>query len=681
MRSLLRGIASLVAAVSIALVLIAPASGATDLFASLDPGFESTAANVWNPTPPGGFSLVTPSETHNGKAGQLIATTGFAALQSNYWLTPTVPNASHTLGLSIYDNDPRITLTVTLQFFRGATAITTASLPSATLSGNSPSWRPVTLGPVTSPSDADSVRVTVSGTATSNGATFYIDDISLSRVDPPPTSAPTTTPTSTTSPATSTPTNAPTQLASTPTMAPTSAATPSLVPTATTIATPAPVFPTLVNGNFEVLAPLDGWDNVGGTLSTVSPGLDGTGRAALLTSSTDSTKYAFETVTIEPGAWYAARASLRPSGDASAAWLRVAWYASTDGSGSQLAVADSNLVTTRDVTGTATLAASQAPSTARSARVRVMLRPASASAAAVVADDITFATTGAPIATPAPTPRVVPTPNARPADSAASTQPGPAASGSNAGTTSAPAPTTRPSSAAPNATPRVGTPAPRAAVNGPLLRITELMPDPPEPGADQDFEWIEIANLGTSSTTLEGLWLADNAGAIELPPLTLAAGKVLVIAGAQAKVPDTESWSPPGGFSNGLGNAGDRLVLYTRDGGILDALSYGSDTTYDKPALPAPGPGKSLVRRFADDGSFTSAEVSTSPTPGLLVTFEANTTAAEERTTSAQSVAASSALAYVALGGLGVAALGAAAAQRYRTARVLKASRTDDPSS
>lgn len=208
-----------------------------------------------------------------------------------------------------------------------------------------------------------------------------------------------------------------------------------------------------------------------------------------------------------------------------------------------------------------------------------------------------------------------------------------------------------------------------------------LMPDPPEPGADQDFEWIELANLGTSSTTLEGLWLADNAGAIELPPLTLAAGKVLVIAGAQAKVPDIDTWIPSGGFSNGLGNAGDRLVLYTKDGDILDALSYGSDTMFDKPALPAPAAGKSLVRRFADDGSFASAEVSTSPTPGLLVTFEANTTAAEERTTSAQSVATSSALAYLALGGLGVAALGAAAVQRYRTARALKASRTDDPSS
>lgn len=521
MRSLLRGIASLVAAVSIALVLIAPASGATDLFASLDPEFESdTAIGAWNPSG-GTFLIATPPVIRTGKAGQFIATVGTgAALRSRHWLTPTIPGATSTLKLWLYDNDPGIKLTVTLEFLdRDSGIVTSFPLPEAVFSENMAIWRLATIGPATAPANATYVRVSVSGTATANGATFYIDDISLTRVDPPPTPAPTATPTSTTSPATSTPTSAPIQLASTPTTVPTSAATPSLVPTATTIATPAPVFPTLLNGNFEALAPLDGWDNVGRTLSTVSPGLDGTGRAALLTSSTDSTKYAFETVTVEPSTWYSGRASLRPSGDASAAWLRVAWYISSDGSGSQLAVADSNLVTTRDVTGTATLVASQAPSTARSARVRVMLRPASASATSVVADDITFATTSAPVATPAPTPRNVPTPGTRHADSAASPQPAPAANGSNASnTSSAPAASTsRPSSAAPSANaPRVGTPAPRAAVNGPLLRITELMPDPPEPGADQEFEWIELANLGTSSTTPEGLWLAENAGAIEL---------------------------------------------------------------------------------------------------------------------------------------------------------------------
>ncbi|RLT26757.1 MAG: hypothetical protein DWI48_05465 [Chloroflexi bacterium] len=678
MRSLLRGIASLVAAVSIALVLIAPASGATDLFASLDPGFD-VGTDAWNPSG-GAFSIATPPLVHNGKAGRIVASTGTVSVRSKYWLTPSIPSTSHTLTLWIFDNDPAVTLTVTLEFLGDGE--NRVGPPSETSVGNdSPAWRLVTIGPITSLPGTQSVRVTVRGSA-SNTATFYVDDISLSRADPPPTTVPTQT--ATTSPATSTPTSAPTQLASTPTTAPTSVATPSLVPTAIAIATPAPVFPTLVNGNFEALAPLDGWDNVGGTLSTVSPGLDGTGRAALLTSASDSTKYAFETVIAEPGAWYAARASLRPSGDASAAWLRIAWYASTDGSGSQLAVADSNLVTTRDITGTANIAASQAPSTARSARVRVMLRPASNSAAYVVADDIVFTPTSAPVAAPTPTPRIVPTPSTRPPDSAAPAQPPTNASGSSSGAATAQRTSTaRPSSNDANLTTlRVGTPAPRAAVNGPLLRITELMPDPSEPGADQDFEWIELANLGSSSASLEGLWLADNAGAIELPPLTLSAGKVLVIAGAQAKVPDTESWSPPGGFSNGLGNAGDRLVLYTKDGGILDALSYGSDTTYDKPALPAPGAGKSLMRRFADDGSFASAEVSTTPTPGLLDTIATSTTTAiEARASATPSATTSSSLAYVALGGLGVAALGAAAAQRYRTARALKTSSTDKPSS
>jgi hypothetical protein len=207
------------------------------------------------------------------------------------------------------------------------------------------------------------------------------------------------------------------------------------------------------------------------------------------------------------------------------------------------------------------------------------------------------------------------------------------------------------------------------------------MSDPPEPGADQDFEWIELANVGTTSASLDGLWLADNAGAIELPAFTLAAGKVLVIAGEQAKVPDIESWVPPGGFSNGLGNAGDRLVLYTQDGGIIDALSYGSDTTYDKPALPAPGPGKSLVRRFADDGSFAGAEISADPTPGQLTSATTSPPSSDTNVAAVQSVAASSSLAYAALGALAVTALGGAAVQRYRMARAAKASSTDESSS
>src|SRR5262249_36911599 len=103
--------------------------------------------------------------------------------------------------------------------------------------------------------------------------------------------------------------------------------------------------------------------------------------------------------------------------------------------------------------------------------------------------------------------------------------------------------------------------------------------------------------------------------------------------------------------------------------------------TYDKPALPAPGPGKSLVRHFADDGSFISAEVSSNPTPGVLDTIEVSSKATDAHQPAVQATASSSSLAYIALGGLGVVALAAAGAQRYRTARAAKTSSTDEPSS
>jgi hypothetical protein len=394
------------------------------------------------------------------------------------------------------------------------------------------------------------------------------------------------------------------------------------------------VFPTLTNGEFSYPSPLFGWTKVGGDLSVVSLG-PGAGNAALLSSDTTSTKWMQQAIEVVPGAWYAARASIRLVDDAAGGWLRIAWYASPNAAGAQLEVVDSPVLSAPETIGAVETGPVRAPADAHSARVRLMLRPASALHAALIVDDVRFDQTAAPRPTPTPTPRVTatpsltatpsavgtrtPTPPSLAAGSPLPTQP-PAVLGATFPTPGA-SPQARPArQAAETQTPQVA----EALASGgrsvriPMLRVTELLPDPVEPGADADHEWIEIANVGHEPADMHGVLLADNQGAIVLPAVVLGPRQVLVIAGARAVVPEGAAYWPPGGFSNGLANGGDRLVLYMRDGTLIDALSYGSDATYDRPPLVGPDPGKSLVRRFADDGTLASVAMDASPSPGIL---------------------------------------------------------------
>ena len=225
--------------------------------------------------------------------------------------------------------------------------------------------------------------------------------------------------------------------------------------------------------------------------------------------------------------------------------MRVAWYAAPDGEGPQIAVADSNIVTTADIVTGVQVGAVQAPSSALSARVRLMVRPLGREFAALMADNVQFERTAAPAPTPIATPRVLPTPSSAPRVS----EPGLALtpvvntsappSVAPEGARLAAPPVEREASRGAGAAPTQVVPRPAAvprARDASMLRITEVLSDPVEAGNDADFEWIEIANLGREVVSLAGLLLADNQGTIELPSLVLAPGSVLLVAGAQARV-------------------------------------------------------------------------------------------------------------------------------------------------
>ncbi len=368
------------------------------------------------------------------------------------------------------------------------------------------------------------------------------------------------------------------------------------------------------------------------------------GRAAILTSQSDSTKWLYQTVRVTPGQWYEASALLRPDSGAEAAWIRVAWYATADGSGSQLATHDSAVLAGPAPSFiTVTTGPLLTPVDAHSAKVRAMLRPRGADFAMLVVDDVRFETSAPPAATRTPTAAPTSAPTAGPTSTPAATvpptatpalvvaAPSTAGAGGPAAIRTSPAPV---SSATPSPSAQLSSAerplseqagGPRASPAKPLLRITELMPDPAEAGADAAFEWIELTNVGASPLSLGDFSLRDNSGEITLPRLTLPSGASIVIAGPLARVEGAVTFRPADGLSNGLANAGDRLALYTTAGLRIDALSYGTDDTFRQPgeaALPAPGPGRSLRRDFLDDGSLLHAAVSDEPSPGRVEAVE-----------------------------------------------------------
>jgi hypothetical protein len=249
------------------------------------------------------------------------------------------------------------------------------------------------------PCDASNFRVSilVLGALGATSAQAYLDDLQLKSVDD---SSPCPTPTLPATPtplpiATSTP--RPT-LAPLPTTAPTS--TPRLA------VSPTPSHGLLVNGGFEAAqdgVPL-GWLSHGGLLSQES-GLVHSGRfAASLMSFTSSTKWIYQTVRVSPTTWYELDTFLSfddPWVDS--VRLRIAWYTSGDGSGSALATVDSTSVLSEPRSGYRHLTTGTvlAPPAARSAQVRVLLRPSSATGALIYIDDVTFARVPPP--TPEPT--------------------------------------------------------------------------------------------------------------------------------------------------------------------------------------------------------------------------------------------------------------------------------------
>ena len=487
----------------------------------------------------------------------------------------------------------------------------------------------------TAPASAESVIVRIH--LTSSGSAI-VDQAYLQVVaaPPTPTPSPTPSPTNTTiggqasqtataaaGQATATKTPSPTKT-QTPTKTPTGTRTPSPTKTSTPVKTPTPIKPKgtptaplptstptvaagsgfggmLANGDFEIV--VDGkpayWQKFGGTMVASGDSANGT-FAGCLESESSSTKWLYQVIPVEPGSWYAGSANARVLGGGSAS-VRVSWYASADGAGSQLSVDESDAAATGDWVGVTT-GAVQAPTNALSARFRLVLQPSGTGSACF--DDAVFTSAEAPAAAPSPSPD----------DAGGAVIPGPTAP--SRATSTPPKQTGASNGASPAGVLGVLS---TASAGPTTLRISEIMSDPSQTGRDAAFEWVELVNTGSEPVDLAGWQIGDGTSSQTLPSLVVPAGGYVVMTGSSVLLPDgVLALIPPSGqIGNGLGNTGDLLKLVAPNGAVVDEVSYGDNVKVFDPAPPAPGPNETIGLRdtFADPARENWARTS-HPTPG-----------------------------------------------------------------
>ena len=278
----------------------------------------------------------------------------------------------------------------------------------ASLTGSSSEFRLLDTGHIVSPEAARSARLRAI-VRTSGAFGIHFDDFTFEGTVPlpPPTNSPaptpvvaTPTPAPTAPPVTPKPTAQPTQRPSKP------------LPSSTAVPEP-PAFHQLTNGGFEQLR-LDGtpygWHKHGGEMTTTGTRTEGS-HALKLTSNTDATKWAQQTVDVIPGAHYEASVDVLPDAGVEAVFLRISWYGATDGTGIAIDNIDSPQASPSSHFQFISTGVVEAPPGALTAKIKLMLRPAQETGATAYFDATTFVPTTKPVEniqdgeSPSPLPR------------------------------------------------------------------------------------------------------------------------------------------------------------------------------------------------------------------------------------------------------------------------------------
>ncbi len=392
-------------------------------------------------------------------------------------------------------------------------------------------------------------------------------------------------------------------------MAPGSSTT--LTPTQTPAGAVDVIASSLRNAGFEDVDEFSApyaWEKYGGALASDVRARSGA-RAARLDSDTTSTKWVHQSITVESGSWYVFEAwVLHGEPAVASAFLRISWYASADGGGAAIDTVDST--STLDVPSPGyrflTTGSVAAPSDARSARVRVMLAPVSDASASILVDDAWFSPAAPPTSTPSAT---------MPASVAV-------ANGAVAGGSSDTAPVGARSRRAVDGTTATAAGLPPSEIDD--VVINEVLYDADSDVPDADAEWIEIYNGSDQPVDLAGWSLRDATAQVDvLPAFVVPAHGFAIVATTDAvtkEYPDVAARVAilGGRIGNGLGNDGDRLYLADAAGAVVDAISWGKDTSvFDPPVGDVPS-GHSIEREFAgvDSNSVEDFVDNERPSPG-----------------------------------------------------------------
>ena len=357
-------------------------------------GFESGTTG-WD-TPYGELTTVS-FPVHGGSASGRLRGESPATKSIQQWVN-VGPGQTYEFSGWVLLDDPSISNVLLRIHWYDANGSLLPPVDSPWLTGSDSSFRFLSTGSQASPSGVHKARLSVV-VQPSGPFQVYLDDFSLQGAPPAP--SPTAIPISTpTSLPTSTPTPAPAQEpTSSQKLYPTPSPPTPLAPFAA-VAEPT-LFPSLVNGGFEDVrqdgTPY-GWRKIGGEMRASSvTSAEGELSASLL-SRTESTKWLYQAVGVEGGSYYRLRAmALKNDPPAREVLLRISWYASADGSGSQLSTVDSPALAADSPEFVALdTGPVRAPPEARSAKVRLLLRPKSATPAVVYFDDVRFEVAAAP---------------------------------------------------------------------------------------------------------------------------------------------------------------------------------------------------------------------------------------------------------------------------------------------
>ncbi len=199
----------------------------------------------------------------------------------------------------------------------------------------------------------------------------------------------------------------------------------------------------------------------------------------------------------------------------------------------------------------------------------------------------------------------------------------------------------------------------------PSLRVTEVMYHPADPTTaeatagyvNQDFEYIEVKNIGVDPVPLAGVSISDGV-TFTFPTMTLAPGQYTVVASNSAafamRYPGLSSFLA-GQYSGHLNNAGERIEIDSPVGGLIQAFTYnnswygqtdggGFSLTIRDPAQDVSLWDSSAGWRISAGTGGTPGSADTLPAPGSVVVNEllvhngAATDMLEFRNTTAQSI-------------------------------------------